>query len=51
MFCKNCGTQLQPGQNNCANCGAPVNVAPVNPVQNNKSSNLNGQDKVTMALI
>lgn len=51
MFCKNCGTQLQSGQNNCANCGAPVNVAPVNPVQNNKSSNLNGQDKTTMALV
>lgn len=53
MFCKNCGTQLQPGQNNCANCGAPVNVAPVNqaPVQNKKSSNLNGQDKTTMALV
>lgn len=48
MFCKNCGTQLQPGQNNCSNCGAPVNVIPV---QNVKSSNLNGQDKVTMALV
>ena len=48
MFCRNCGTQLQPGQNNCVNCGAPVNVIPV---QNVKSSNLNGQDKVTMALV
>ena len=24
MFCKNCGCQMNPGYNNCPNCGAPV---------------------------
>ena len=38
MFCKNCGNQLNTGDNNCSNCGAPV-VPNANNVANNMNYN------------
>lgn len=26
MFCRNCGTQIQPGNNVCTNCGVPAGL-------------------------
>ena len=50
-FCPNCGGAVNPGAAFCLNCGialqapaAPMGAAPV-------KGNLNGQDKMTMALV
>ncbi len=32
MFCSKCGVQNEDGLNFCANCGAPLNAAPAEPV-------------------
>lgn len=42
-YCANCGNAINPGSDVCLKCGFAVKAA--------KKGNLNGQDKITMALI
>ena len=54
MFCPNCGNPVMPGAAVCQTCGAPLMAAPMQPPMQPMQQNgayLNGQDKVTMALI
>jgi len=46
MFCKNCGEVINENQAVCLKCG--VAVTQETPA---KGGNLNGQDKITMALV
>lgn len=48
-FCANCGAQVAPGAVICTNCGVAVNPQAAQTIAN--GNNLNGQDKLTMALI
>lgn len=48
-FCHNCGNAIQEGAEVCLNCG--VSVKPAEPAKVVNSSYLNGQDKITIALI
>ena len=51
MYCKNCGCQLPEGVSYCPNCGAPVTDKSANQPKETDPNYLNGQDKLTMALI
>ena len=48
-FCANCGNQLAEGAAVCMSCGVAVNAQAAQAIAG--GNNLNGQDKVTMALI
>ncbi len=45
-YCHNCGTQVNPGAAVCLNCGAALQAP-----RQAQPSNLNGQDKLAMALV
>ena len=51
MFCEKCGTQLQPSEKFCPNCGAPAPVSAVPPVQGTSGGQQGGgqPDLHTMA--